>query len=309
MKDLLLLLLMLLLGVISAASDPSSPTSAFWTNLGYVALLHNEGILAGQRFSQAVESDQTRASAWRGRGSALATQGRMIKGLECYDRALRLRSDYRLARLERAELRSKLGDRSGARDDWLSIGSIDLLLTLGHAARANRNAESAIGFYRMAAEVAPQDWRAHYYLAVVLHAEGHTSEAYECVQIGLALSTSNASLLFLRGKIEYELQLYTKALEQFSSYIEMSPQEVRGWTWRGLCWESLRSFRKAVDDYEEAVTLDPRNSNSHFRLANVLEKLGEPCQALEEYTAALVLGHPRAREGIERLGAVPCLGR
>lgn len=52
------------------------------------------------------------------------------------------------------------------------------------------------------------------------------------------------------------------------------------WGWRGLAHEEKGDFARAIADYRQALTLEPRLNGLPFNLANLLERVGRPCEAI-----------------------------
>jgi tetratricopeptide (TPR) repeat protein len=295
------------LWVIACLSQTSSLLSHLQANLGFLALTDQQPAKAEQSFKRAIHIDTRLVSAWDGLGQALMAQGKTSDALQAYDMALSLQPKRVLARLRRADARQILGDYTGAQDDWRSIGSVDLLLTLGHQARTNEDSALAIMFYRLATETAPQDWHGYCFMAAVLYAEERFEEAQTWLQAGLELSPDNATMLLRGGRIEYALQHYKQALHMFSRYVELFPDEFLGWYWRGLCWEELGLTDQAMRDYQMAIVKNPADQNPHLRLARVLERVGDREAALLEFQAVLDIlpENDESLRAVERLQAEP----
>lgn len=65
--------------------------------------------------------------------------------------------------------------------------------------------------------------------------------------------------------------------------------------------------QEALDNLKQAIRLSPAEMSYRLKLAQLLEEMGRPIEAIEEYRALLekVPNQPAALEGLERLGAPP----
>jgi tetratricopeptide (TPR) repeat protein len=73
----------------------------------------------------------------------------------------------------------------------------------------------------------------------------------------------------------------------------------------GTAYLKLRLFEHSADASRQALALAPRLAEARCNLAVALEQLGRSEEAAEAYAQTLqcIPGHPKAREGLDRLGA------
>ena len=249
----------------------SSLTAALCSNLAYGALVRGDPRDAERWFDLATRVDSDSVSAWHGLGQAAAGQGNMELALLAYDRALRLQPDDLWARLDRADVRLLLGDEDGASSDWESTDSVDALLWLGHQAQIDEDVELARLFYQLAVQVAPQEWQGYYYLGAELRHQRLFDDAEQVLLAGLDVSPDNDSILLRLGQTQCALQHYEEALRSLSRYIELRPDDFRGWYWRGLCWEETGAMDQALHDFQQAIILNPDDPNLQMAIARVPE--------------------------------------
>ena len=72
----------------------------------------------------------------------------------------------------------------------------------------------------------------------------------------------------------------------------------------GQCLSAVPEYRReAIEQFEKAIQLDPRNLNAHFYYANLLERMKLPGRAKGHYQRVLELdmSHRKAREALIRL--------
>jgi tetratricopeptide (TPR) repeat protein len=115
-------------------------------------------------------------------------------------------------------------------------------------------------------------------------AQGYLDKALEC----LAEKNFSGSILWLHRAIEHE--------PNRSSHRAML----------GRCLSSIPEYhREAVEQFEMAIDLDPRNITAHLHYAELLEQLRAPWKARLHYTRALELDPHSVEAGdrLNRLGA------
>lgn len=72
----------------------------------------------------------------------------------------------------------------------------------------------------------------------------------------------------------------------------------------GQCLSAIPEYRReAIEQFEKAIQLDPRNLNAHFHYANLLQRMKLPARAKGHYQRVLELdmNHREAREALIRL--------
>lgn len=99
-----------------------------------------------------------------------------------------------------------------------------------------------------------------------------------------------------------------KAVERFSSFLEIKPNAENVLFMRAKCHDYLDNFRSAKNDYERVIELNPKADCAHSFLGLLMENEGHKERAIELYKAALLLDETdemsRERlEGLERKGS------
>lgn len=257
------------------AGPASRLVAAPFSNLGYRAFVRGDSTGAEHWFDLAIRLDSDSVSAWHGLGQAAAGQGNMQFAQVAYDRAFRSEPDDLWLRLDRADARLIQGDIDGAISDWITTGSVDGLLWLGHQAQTDNDVELAELLYRLAVLVAPQEWQGYYNLGALLKHQMRFDDAEQVLLAGLNVSPDNGSILFRLGQTEMALQHYGEALHSLSRYIELRRDDFRGWYWRGLCWEEIGAMDQALHDLREAIVLNPDDPNPKIAITRILEHTDE----------------------------------
>jgi len=88
--------------------------------------------------------------------------------------------------------------------------------------------------------------------------------------------------------------------------IESEPNSSSHRAMLGRCLSAIPEYRReAIEQFEMAIEIDPRNLTAHFHYGELLEELRVPWQAQAHYLRVLELdaNHRDARERLRRLGA------
>ena len=64
--------------------------------------------------------------------------------------------------------------------------------------------------------------------------------------------------------------------------IRLDPQFAGGYGNRGVAYERLGKYRRAIEDYDEAIRLDPKDAHTYSNRGVAYASLGEYQRAIEE---------------------------
>lgn len=92
-----------------------------------------------------------------------------------------------------------------------------------------------------------------------------------------------------------QLSQWDKAIGEVDRLIAQDPYDKDYRCWRGLVFEQKGDVELAIQDYRQALTLQPRLANIPFNLSTLLERAGRPCEALLPLEQFLFY-HPEHRE-------------
>lgn len=73
---------------------------------------------------------------------------------------------------------------------------------------------------------------------------------------------------------------------------------------RGISFDKLGDFKKAVADFTTVIKLDPNNVNAYFNRGSAFDSLGQYDRAVSDYTKALDLDNT----GTDPVGAISSTG-
>ena len=91
-----------------------------------------------------------------------------------------------------------------------------------------------------------------------------------------------------------QLSQWDKAIGEVDRLIADDPYDKDYRCWRGIALERKGDFEGAIQDYRQALALAPSLGRIPFNIANLLERVGKPCEAIfpvEQY----LFYHPKDR--------------
>jgi tetratricopeptide (TPR) repeat protein len=89
------------------------------------------------------------------------------------------------------------------------------------------------------------------------------------------------------GKETYTAQKVLAACNELIAK-HRGDQEMASWlAWRGSAYYDLKDFKRARDDYDAAVRLDPKDAASYYNLGLLDERDGNVAEAVDHYTRSI----------------------
>jgi len=132
-------------------------------------------------------------------------------------------------------------------------------------------------------------------LGEALYQAGDYRRAIDDAGAFIARCGAYPRMLWLTYEAHKRLSEWAEAVSDATVLIERDPNDKDFWWWRAAAFEESGELENAVSDYRQAIAVEPRLSSIPFNLADVLERLGRPCEAIfpiEQY----LHHHPRSRE-------------
>ena len=92
-----------------------------------------------------------------------------------------------------------------------------------------------------------------------------------------------------RANCYSKLKQYDKAINDYTEAIEIDPDEDNYYFERASLYSDLGQFEKAINDYTKALKLNPNDSCSYFNRAECYITLKQYKKAIDDYTKAMEL--------------------
>jgi protein O-mannosyl-transferase len=162
---------------------------------------------------------------------------------------------------------------------------------LGGALLLLGKADEAYPHFQAAAEINPRDPMSHSNLGAYLQEHGHLAEAMQQYRDTIKL-TSDAGLLAATyanlGAAYRKLGDDEKARDSFNQALRLNPGQSNAYLGLGQLLEKQNQLEGAIDNYSRSVELRPTDTG-FMLLGHALESAGRRLQALAAYQAALKL--------------------
>ncbi len=111
---------------------------------------------------------------------------------------------------------------------------------------------------------------------------------------------------FTLGNQWAEQTRYDKAIEEYDEAISLNPADADMYNNRGIAYYKLDQFEKAMRDYDEAIRINPEHALAYYNRGVVNKKQGERAKAIADFEQLIILTeNPQwiamAKKEIERL--------
>ena len=132
----------------------------------------------------------------------------------------------------------------------------------------------------------PNSSRAHDNLGFTYERAGETEKALQEFEIAVRLQPDNFRALANLGVAYAKFGFYNKSITALEKSIEIYKYH-KTYDKLGLVYDELNREDKAIENFKEAINLNPRYAKAHNDLGTVYGKIGEFDLALEEFNAAI----------------------
>ncbi|MEH1874339.1 tetratricopeptide repeat protein [Nostoc sp.] len=101
--------------------------------------------------------------------------------------------------------------------------------------------------------------------------------------------TNAQQTLYQEGVNKYDAGNYEGAIEDFNQAIELDPKNALAYNRRGDAYYRLGDYEQAQADSSQAILLNPQDANAYFDRGFALSELGKYKEAIADYTQAIKL--------------------
>ncbi len=133
--------------------------------------------------------------------------------------------------------------------------------------------EGAEACYRNAQQLAPQDLRWPYYLALLYESLGDLQKAGAHYQKVLVLNPNHMAALLGTARSELDQDRAEEARRRFEQALEQDPTSAAALVGLGEIAADGRDFERAIEHYEKALELQPDATSIHYPLAMAYRQL------------------------------------
>jgi len=115
------------------------------------------------------------------------------------------------------------------------------------------------------------------------------------------MSTHTAQAYFNRGNAKAALGAYAAAIEDYDEALRIDPNFKAAYNNRGSAKYKLGAYAAAIEDYDEALRIDPKDQEAYNNRGTAKAALGAYAAAIEDYDEALRID-PKDQEAYNNRG-------
>jgi len=152
--------------------------------------------------------------------------------------------------------------------------------------------EQAIENYSQAIASNLKDVEAYYnrgvaYYDLVIYERAYKAHERRLIDPIFAKNPSSYYLFSNEKLTNKEIKRFEQAIEDFSQAIKLNPKHIKSYLHRGDVYETIGQYEQAIEDFNQAKNLDPKYIEIHYKRGVVYKKLGQYEQALEDFNTYL----------------------
>lgn len=103
-----------------------------------------------------------------------------------------------------------------------------------------------------------------------------------------------------RGNRNFDRKEYDLALQDYNESLRLNPKNSKTYTNRGTYWEHIKDYDRAIADHTEAIRLDANNQDAWYNRGVAYRVKGQRDLAIADFRQALKL-NPRDDDAIKNL--------
>lgn len=255
------------------------------------------------KYEKALELAPALTAAYTNLGTLYFELGNVAKALEIFQRGLQIAPGDRTLLTNAATAAQQLGRSDEAlvlvdRAVERSPRDAALLSLRATVLRALNRSEEALASLDQAAVLAPREAKVHFARGNLLFQLHRNDDAVGAYQQAIGIDRNYLRAWYNLGAVLYEtgrygeaLQAYRVALEPIEkAFAKKEPVDVAhapAYANLGAIYLKQQQWPAAIDAYQKALRLDPKNASAHYSLGFIYYSTQQWSSAVPEYEAAL----------------------
>ncbi|MDM3850523.1 MAG: tetratricopeptide repeat protein [Aphanizomenon gracile PMC627.10] len=205
-----------------------------------------------------VSQGTTTASQWLERGNQLWRLRRYPEAIQAFDAAIKQKPEF------------------------IHLAYYGKGLALGSSGKY----PEAITAFEQAVQSQPDFVPAWYYLSVFYTESNQLDKALAAINQAIQLQPNNPNLYNQKLIVLRDLKKYREAAAAINKAIELSPRAAF-YNNRGNVRDELGDKQGAIDDYNQAIKINPNYADAYYNRGNVRDDLGDKQGAIDDYNQAI----------------------
>jgi tetratricopeptide (TPR) repeat protein len=183
-----------------------------------------------------------------------------------------------------AQVETEIKRGNQARGESTISAQMDRIISEEPEIPIEKRRVEAVRHYKRALVLNPKEWRAHYGLGNVYSDQGKYNEAIEAYKQALRVKSNNADIYLALGDAYDRNGQRDEALRVYQESIQADPGRADLYMVLGGYYSSqFHNSVKAAKAYEQAVRLDPKDTNARFHLAYSYLQTKRYREAIEQF--------------------------
>tara|TARA_A100001388_G_C28736092_1_gene484212 strand:- start:68 stop:1333 length:1266 start_codon:yes stop_codon:yes gene_type:complete len=137
---------------------------------------------------------------------------------------------------------------------------------------------------------------AYFLRGSIFYNNNYPNEAIRDFKKALKIDPSNLICLKLKMNTHYKCGNFGEALKDCTSLINCNYEKINNLKWSGCCKTQLDDYQSAINDFTEAIRLDPNNYSCYILRSNGFRVIGNNQDALIDLNQAIKL-NPKSNIG------------
>ncbi|CAG9317205.1 unnamed protein product [Blepharisma stoltei] len=231
---------------------------------------------------------------WLAKGSNYHQKNELLKAIECYDSAIRLKPDNALSHYNKGVALRGLGRNLESIECYdaairLKPDYASAYLNKGVALKGLERKQEATECYEAAIRLKPDYAKAYFNKGNSFTESGKKLEAIELYNEAIKLKPDYIEAYYNKGNSLSDLGRKLEAIECYDTAIRLKPDDAASYNNRGVNFSELGRKQEAIECYDAAIRLRPNELLYYFNRTIVLNSLGRDKEALNDFNRARAL--------------------
>lgn len=185
----------------------------------------------------------------------------------------------RIKDTQEIDINLKIENNSASANDYLIKGDINF---------QKNNLDQALLDYRKALEI-EQSGKAHFMIAQIYHTKNHLQLALDCYNKAISYDNSIQDIFYFRGSVYLGLRNYENAIQDFTTAINLSPNDYNNFFYRALTYENAGQIQNAISDYSKALNISSQNYEAYYNRGRLYLSQNQQQNAIDDFNRAIQL--------------------